>query len=105
MICDILWSDPDEEVVSWGYNERGVSFTFSKKIVEDFIDKNGLDLILRAHQVVDKGYEFFANKKLVTIFSAPNYCGEFDNWAGLLSIDENLRCSFKVLKPVDKSTK
>jgi serine/threonine-protein phosphatase PP1 catalytic subunit len=29
--------------------------------------------------VVEDGYEFFAKRKLVTIFSAPNYCGEFDN--------------------------
>jgi serine/threonine-protein phosphatase PP1 catalytic subunit len=39
--------------------------------------------------VVEDGYEFFANKGLVTIFSAPNYCGEFDN-AGNLLIKEQL---------------
>ena len=31
------------------------------------------------HQVVEDGYEFFAKRQLVTLFSAPNYCGEFDN--------------------------
>ena len=30
-------------------------------------------------QVVEDGYEFFAKRQLVTLFSAPNYCGEFDN--------------------------
>ena len=49
LICDILWSDPDDEVLSWGYNERGVSYTFSKKVVEEFMQKNDLELILRAH--------------------------------------------------------
>ena len=43
---------------------------------------------------MEDGYEFFSDKKLVTIFSAPNYCGEFDNEAVMLKVDENLCCSF-----------
>jgi len=38
-----------------------------------------MDLVCRAHQVVEDGFEFFAKNKLMTAFSAPNYCGEFDN--------------------------
>lgn len=53
-------------------------------------------------QVVEDGYEFFANRKLVTIFSAPNYCGEFDNAGAMMSVDESLMCSFQMLKPADK---
>jgi len=63
-----------------------------------------LNLICRAHQVVEDGYEFMGNRGLVTIFSAPNYCGEFDNNAGILNIDETLCCSFDILKPVEKKT-
>jgi serine/threonine-protein phosphatase PP1 catalytic subunit len=48
---------------------------------------------------VEEGYEFFANRQLVTIFSAPNYCNEFDNAGALMTIDETLMCSFKILKP------
>jgi serine/threonine-protein phosphatase PP1 catalytic subunit len=51
------------------------------------------------HKVVEDGYEFFAQRRLVTIFSAPNCCGEFDNVGALLSIDESLMCSFQILKP------
>lgn len=47
-------------------------------------------------QVVEDGYEFFAKRQLVTLFSAPNYCGEFDNAGGMMSIDESLMCSFQV---------
>ena len=52
-------------------------------------------------QVVEDGYEFFAKRQLVTIFSAPNYCGEFDNAGAMMSVDETLMCSFQVsvLKP------
>ena len=48
----------------------------------------------RAHQVVEDGYEFCANRQCVTIFSAPQYCGEFDNAAGMLLVNEDLVCSF-----------
>ena len=59
-----------------------------------------MDLICRAHQVVEEGYEFFAGRSLVTVFSAPNYCGEFDNSGAMMKIDENLICSFQILKPM-----
>ena len=52
--------------------------------------------------MVEDGYEFFCNRQLVTLFSAPNYCGEFDNSGAMMSIDETLMCSFQILKPADK---
>uniref|UniRef100_A0A672N0Y4 Serine/threonine specific protein phosphatases domain-containing protein n=1 Tax=Sinocyclocheilus grahami TaxID=75366 RepID=A0A672N0Y4_SINGR len=56
-------------------------------------------------QVVEDGYEFFAKRQLVTLFSAPNYCGEFDNAGGMMSVDETLMCSFQILKPSEKKAK
>ncbi|KAE8663051.1 Serine/threonine-protein phosphatase PP1 [Hibiscus syriacus] len=56
-------------------------------------------------QVVEDGYEFFAERQLVTIFSAPNYCGEFDNAGAMMSVDETLMCSFQILKPAEKKPK
>lgn len=56
-------------------------------------------------QVVEDGYEFFADRQLVTVFSAPNYCGEFDNAGAMMSVDENLMCSFQILKPAEKKSK
>lgn len=53
---------------------------------------------------MEDGYEFFAKRRLVTIFSAPNYGGDFDNAGALLSVDESLICSFEILKPADKSS-
>ena len=105
LLCDLLWSDPDKEAVDYDENDRGVSVIFGEKVVTDFNKKNDLDLIIRAHQVVDDGYEFFANRQLITIFSAPNYCGEFDNSAGIMIIDDSLTCSLKVLRPVENLKK
>ena len=59
----------------WSENERGVSFVFGSDIVSQFLNDHDIDLICRAHQVVEEGYEFFAKRQLVTVFSAPNYCG------------------------------
>jgi len=99
LLCDLLWSDPHQEVQGFGANDRGVSVSFGQDVVRQFLQKEDMDLVVRAHQVVEDGYEFFGDRKLVTIFSAPNYCGEFDNAAAVLTIDENLVCSFQVLKP------
>ena len=105
LLCDLLWSDPEADIRGWGESDRGVSFTFGEDIVTQFLARSSLVLICRAHQVVEDGYEFFARRQLVTIFSAPNYCGEFDNAGAMMSVDMNLMCSFQVLKPVNKERK
>lgn len=46
--------------------------------------------------MVEDGYEFFAKRQLVTLFSAPNYCGDYDNAGGMMTVDEQLFCSFQV---------
>ncbi|CAM9275724.1 unnamed protein product, partial [Pylaiella littoralis] len=102
LLCDLLWSDPDRDIIGWGENDRGVSFTFGEDIAKDFLAAHDLDLICRAHQVVEDGYEFFAKRRLVTIFSAPNYCGEFDNAGAMMSVDEGLMCSFQILQSSEK---
>ncbi len=53
---------------------------------------------------MEDGYEFFAKRQLVTIFSAPNYCGEYDNAGAMMSVDETLMCSFQILTPEEKKT-
>lgn len=73
-----------------------MSFTFGPDVVSRFLQKHDMDLICRAHQVVEDGYEFFSKRQLVTLFSAPNYCGEFDNAGAMMSVDESLLCSFQV---------
>ena len=101
LLCDLLWSDPDDAATDgFGENDRGVSVIFNGEVVKKFLQNNDLDLIVRAHQVVEEGYQFFADMKFVTVFSAPNYMGEFDNNGAILSINSNLLCSFHVINPV-----
>ena len=100
ILCDLTWADPSNHKESWEQNDRGVSYTFNQSVVDDFLMKNNIDLICRAHQVVDKGYEFSYGHKLVTVFSAPNYCGEYGNSAAVMKVEPDLTCSFIILRPV-----
>ena len=97
---------------------RGASYGFGADILTSMCQQLNIDMVARAHQVVQvniiififynisntsyafqDGYEFFGNRKLVTIFSAPHYCGQFDNAAAMMIVDENLVCSFQILRP------
>ena len=82
----------------WGPNDRCVYVVFNENVLKKFLEKNELGLICRAHQVLEEGYEIFGDRELVTVFNAPNYCGEFDNAGAMMIIDENLMFSFKVIK-------
>jgi serine/threonine-protein phosphatase PP1 catalytic subunit len=104
LLCDLLWADPDKDVSGWCENDRGVSFMFGHDALNSFNAKHGLDLIVRAHQVVEDGYEFFGNKQLVTLFSAPNYAGEFDNSGALMSLSDDMLCSFQIVRPASHKT-
>lgn len=101
LLNDLLWSDPADTQNEWEDNERGVSYVFSRTAINKFLQKFGFDLVCRAHMVVEDGYEFFNDRTLVTVFSAPNYCGEFDNWGAVMSVSDELLCSFELLDPLD----
>ena len=72
LLNDLLWSDPADMEQDWEANERGVSYCFGKKVILNFLVQHDFDLVCRAHMVVEDGYEFFADRVLVTVFSAPN---------------------------------
>ena len=81
-------------VVAWFFC-CGVNFSFS------VLCDHGVHVLMLMpfsflSKVVEDGYEFFAKRHLVTLFSAPNYCGEFDNAGAMMSVDETLLCSFQV---------
>jgi len=100
LLCDLLWADPDDAVRGWAENaQRQVSYTFGEGALNDFLKRHDFDLLVRAHQVVEDGYQFWFQLRVVSIFGAPNYCGEFDNCAAVMAVDEDLMCSFHILKP------
>ncbi|VDN04350.1 unnamed protein product [Thelazia callipaeda] len=96
---DLLWADPVIGISGFQANLRGASVGFGPDILATLCKQLNIDMIARAHQVVQDGYEFFGARKCVTIFSAPHYCGQFDNAAAMMSVDQNLVCSFQILRP------
>jgi len=91
---DLLWSDPDdtpfdESKSGWGVSTRGAGKTFNEKVVKQFNYTNNLELICRSHQLVQDGYKYqFSDASLVTVWSAPNYCGRCGNKAAVLTLYE-----------------
>lgn len=102
-ICDLLWSDPDENVGTWMPSARGAGWIFGETIVDLFLELNNLDLICRAHQLAQEGYEYKFNRKLVTVWSAPNYCYRCGNLAAILKLTEGCQQEMKVFAAVADS--
>lgn len=103
ILCDMMWSDPKFGINNWIDNDsRGVSYMYGERALIEFLDNNGLELMCRAHQLVVNGYQFFCDNKMVTIFSAPNYCGQCGNDGAVMKMTADLECSFIIIKPVNK---
>jgi len=103
LMADLTWSDPTHQIDGWAEHRRGIGYAFGRAALTEWMEKHGVTLVIRAHQVVQDGYEFFANKRLITIFSAPNYTNHFDNKAGMVRITKDLRLSVKTLKAPKKA--
>lgn len=116
-MCDLLWSDPYEEGevnaqpdpdrqehhgqqqgTTWfGYNDtRQCSYVYGIEAVKQFLKDNKLTAVIRAHEAQVDGYKMqMVNKtsgipRVITIFSAPNYCDVYKNKAACLKFDSNV---------------
>lgn len=78
VVDGLLWSDPAEHD-GFRRNMRGCGFTFGSNTTAEFCESNAVKFVCRAHQMVMDGFHWDHDGKLLTVFSAPNYCGCNDN--------------------------
>jgi len=100
IMCELLWSDP---IKSNGRHpsKRGVGLSFGPDVAHRFLDENNLELLVRSHEVKEEGYEVEADGRVITIFSAPNYCDQMGNKGAVLKFKGNdMKPQFKTFTAV-----
>ncbi|KAK9274485.1 hypothetical protein L1049_021733 [Liquidambar formosana] len=101
--CDLMWSDP-EDIETWAVSPRGAGWLFGSRVTSEFNHINNLDLVCRAHQLVQEGLKYmFQDKGLVTVWSAPNYCYRCGNVASILSFNENMEREVKFFTETEEN--
>jgi len=93
LMVDLLWSDP-QPYPGRGINKRGVGVSFGPDITHAFLKYNNLELLIRSHEVKEEGYLVEAEGKLITVFSAPNYCDQAGNKGAIVKLNSDMKPSF-----------
>lgn len=104
-LCDLLWADPvdndhglQNDVFTFN-TSRGCSFYFGYHAVNNFIKQNNIKTIIRAHEAQFEGFKAYCWQKqefpqVITLFSAPNYCGCYANKGAIIRLDVFLIARF-----------
>lgn len=107
LLTDVLWSDPSKEFpYLFAANPRGRGYIFSSDAVYNFLNKNSLTRLIRAHQCVVNGSSLCFDKRCVTVFSASSYSQPMGNSSGILMIfEKNDDISFVQFPPLGRLQK
>ncbi|KAL1900263.1 Palmitoyl-protein thioesterase 1 [Sporothrix stenoceras] len=93
LMMEMLWTDPQTEP-GRGPSKRGVGMQFGPDVTARFCEKNGLEAIIRSHEVRMDGYEEEHNGKCITVFSAPKYCDMTENRGAYINIGSDYKLNF-----------
>lgn len=86
-----LWNDPSDRT---GLTRSGRGSTvkeFGPDIVDGFLKANNLKRIVRGHTALKKGYKWWFDGKLLSLFSCPDYVGLGNTAAFALFEKEDLK--------------
>jgi serine/threonine-protein phosphatase 5 len=86
LMTEMLWSDPQPGTGRIA-SKRGVGVAFGKDVTENFLKTNDLKLVIRSHEMKEEGYTVEHDGKLITVFSAPNYCDQMGNKGAFIRLD------------------
>jgi len=89
LMCESLWSDP-MPFRGRSPSKRGVGVAFGPDVTQAFLERNGLELLVRSHEVKDDGYEVAHDGMCVTVFSAPNYCDSMGNKGAFIRFESDM---------------
>jgi diadenosine tetraphosphatase ApaH/serine/threonine PP2A family protein phosphatase len=103
---EIMWNDPvkrieeddlslvEELQTNDGFIEnysRGTAYMFSSEALDNFLTKNNLSHVIRAHEVKEAGFQLQHNGRLLTVFSSSHYQGSTNEAACVLVDDKKIR--------------
>ena len=108
LMMEMLWTDP-QPMPGRGPSKRGVGLQFGPDVTKRFCEANGLEAVIRSHEVRMEGYEvehdgrcitgelfktLFLNLTNIIVFSAPKYCDSTENQGAYINIGSEYKLEF-----------
>jgi protein phosphatase len=100
IVEDIMWSDPCEEYPDVMPSRRGLGVVYGINVVRRFLERTGFSLIIRGHQSIQSGVRTSLNYRVLTVFSASNYCQDTDIQTGVVKIVDGPMWEKRVFPPL-----
>ncbi|CAF9912221.1 MAG: Palmitoyl-protein thioesterase 1 [Gomphillus americanus] len=93
LMMEMLWTDP-QPMPGRGPSKRGVGLQFGPDVTKRFCEANGLEAVIRSHEVRMEGYEVEHDGRCITVFSAPKYCDSTENQGAYINIGPEYKLDF-----------
>jgi len=99
LMMEMLWTDPQPNP-GRGPSKRGVGLQFGPDVTKRFCKNNGLEAVIRSHEVRMEGYEVEHDGRCITVFSAPRYCDATENKGAYINIGPELKLQYHKFEAV-----